>query len=311
MLFHNKSSQQITFSALRKRKAVMEDKRDRGSNRSRDDKKKPARRDFVTNVLEVVGERGGEIFGAQVGGMLKNSLVAKVAQAFGASGISSDFVLNNLPYIAKLPILNDVFNDTAEGLLRGLAEHLKARMKDMPTDENAQKLWLSTEFDSFKGEAKKRTKTSTAAPQSLSQVVAGLDLTKRNIFDQIMLSIPEVSFTLTRDKAFAESSKRAPSELEVIAMIETPDPALRLVKFMHMLANAPLLNPPKTGLVGFLEHLEKQVMGEAEGLKPDGKHIVKFREDAKASAVADNKIADTVNHMLGAKTLTLRKRGGG
>ncbi len=270
-----------------------------------------SRTDFVTRLLEVFGERGGEIFGSKIGNLLSGSMIVSIAGVLGTVGIDPETVLNALPYLGKLPISKDLFADTAEGALRGFAEHLRPLLKVMPAEESAQKLWLSKEFDSFKSEAKKKAVKSSAEPlrRNLFEVVAGLKPGLRDQMDQIMIKLPAHGWsdTFTRGKATTEGRRRAFSEELVVDMLETRDPVYRVMKLETMVYAAPLLNPPKTGIAAFLENLEKQVMAEAEGLKPDGKHMKKFQADAKASADASRHVVNRVNHLLGSNKSKLPK----
>lgn len=273
--------------------------RDRGGLRG----KLTHRNDFVSNVLEAIGARGGEIFGANVGGLLKNQVIFRVAQTFGDNGINPEWVLNNLPYIATLPILNDFFNESAEGVLRGLSEHLRARLAAMPTDPDQQKLWLAKEFDSYKDEAKKRLKPAAVATHHLFQVVAGLDETLRGKFDAMLLALPSQGFggdvdTLTRGMVLIEGRKRVVTRDEVVAIITTEDNGLRVAKLKGLLKGAPLLNPPKEGLAAFADELVKEATAQAEGLKPDGKYVKGFADDAEASAERNAEIANAVDDVL-------------
>jgi hypothetical protein len=272
--------------------------RDRGGDRDRDDRGSARRRDFAHNILEAIGERGGEIFGANVGGFLKNRTVAKVAQFFGESGISPDFVLNNLPYITTLPILNDFFNESAEGVLRGLAEHMRARLAAMPTDPDQQKVWIAKELDAYKGEAKKSIKSPTAATQHLFQVVAGLDEELRKKFDEMLLALPVDGDGFTQAKVLDEGRKRVVTRDEIVAIITTSDARLRMSKLEGLLEGAPLVNPPKKGLAAFADELTGEATGQAKGLKPDGKYVEAFKKDAKKSAKRAGLAGDAIDGLL-------------
>jgi hypothetical protein len=279
------------------------DNRDRdrgGRDRDRDDRGGGIshRSDFATNILEAIGERGGEIFGANVGGMLKNRTVAKVAQFFGESGISPDWVLNNLPYITTLPILNDFFNESAEGVLRGLSEHLRARLAAMPSDPDQRKAWISKELDAYKVEAKKSLKSPTAATQHLFQVVAGLGEGLLEKFDEMLLALPKDGDSFSQAKVLDEGRKRVVTRDEIVAIITTKDADLRVSKLKGLLQGAPLLNPPKEGLAAFADELAKEAAAQADGLKPDGKYVKGFATDAEASAKRNESVANAIDDVL-------------